>query len=301
MLDLDARVHLDEIELAGVDVLQEFDGTGVAVLHRLREAHGSRRYLFALCRRQVRRRRALDDFLVSPLHRAVALEQVYDLAVRIADDLHFDMPCIADQFLEINLVVAERGLRLATRCCDLVEQPGLGFDDAHAAATAAPARLQHDRKTDLVGELQDLRTIVGQRVRRGHDRHVGLDRQRTCLHLVAEAPHRFRRRADERNTGIGTQLGKIRILGKEAVARVDGIGAALLRDANDVVHVEISRERPLAFADLVGLACAETMQRQAILGRVDADGRNVQLARRAKHADRDLAAIGDENFFEHRI
>ena len=34
VLDLDARVHLDEEELAAIDVDQELDGAGVAILDR---------------------------------------------------------------------------------------------------------------------------------------------------------------------------------------------------------------------------------------------------------------------------
>ena len=32
VLDLDARVDFDEVELLGVDVVEEFDGAGVAVV-----------------------------------------------------------------------------------------------------------------------------------------------------------------------------------------------------------------------------------------------------------------------------
>ena len=39
----------------------------------------------------------LDNLLVPPLHRAVALEQVHDLAVRVAHDLHFDVAGIAGE------------------------------------------------------------------------------------------------------------------------------------------------------------------------------------------------------------
>ena len=82
---------------------------------------------------------------------------------------------------------------------------------------------------------------------------------------------------------------------------VDRVRTRRPGDADDVLHVEVSLERALALANLVGLPGLETVQGQAILGRVDADGRNVQLTRRAEHADRDLAAIGDKNLFKHRL
>jgi len=41
-----------------------------------------------------------------------------------------------------------------------------------AAAAAAPARLQHHRKTDAVCEGEHLGVVVGQRRRRRHHRHA---------------------------------------------------------------------------------------------------------------------------------
>ena len=44
------------------------------------------------------RRRLLDQLLVAPLHRAVALAQVHDPAVRVAHDLDLDVPGRARYF-----------------------------------------------------------------------------------------------------------------------------------------------------------------------------------------------------------
>ena len=82
-------------------------------------------------------------------------------------------------------------------------------------------------------------------------------------------------------------------------AGMDRIGAGLLCDPDDVVHIEVGLDRPLALADPVRLPRIETMQGQPILGRVDADGRNVQLTSRAEYADRYFAAVGDEDLVEH--
>ena len=146
---LDARIHFDEIELAGLGVLQEFHGAGVAVFDRAADLQRVAAEFVALRVREERRRRALDHFLVAPLHRAVALEQVHEIAVRVAEDLHFDVPRLAHQLLEIDLVVAEARLGFAARDGQQLRQLRIAFDDAHAAATAAPARLEHHRVADL--------------------------------------------------------------------------------------------------------------------------------------------------------
>ena len=146
---LDARIHFDEIELAGLRVLQEFHGAGIAVFHRAADLQRVAAELGALRVREEGRGRALHHFLVAPLHRAIALEQVHEIAVRVSEDLHFDVPRLAHQLLEIDLVVAEARFGLAARDGQQLSQLRIAFDDAHAAATAAPARLEHHRVADL--------------------------------------------------------------------------------------------------------------------------------------------------------
>ena len=81
VLDLDARVHLDE-DVVAVAVEQELDGARVAVADVPGEPHGVGADPLAQLRVEVRRGRDLDDLLVAALHRAVALEQVDHVAVR---------------------------------------------------------------------------------------------------------------------------------------------------------------------------------------------------------------------------
>ena len=90
MLDLQARVHFQEVEalvLAG----DELDGAGGIVVHRL----GQRDRLLAhLAPRRLieqRRRRFLDDLLVAALDRAFALAEIDDVAVLVAEHLDLDV------------------------------------------------------------------------------------------------------------------------------------------------------------------------------------------------------------------
>ena len=50
-----------------------------------------------------------------PLHAAVALPEVHDVAVMVGQHLHFDVPRLLDVFFEIDVAVAERGLGLGLR------------------------------------------------------------------------------------------------------------------------------------------------------------------------------------------
>ena len=81
---------------------------------------------------------------------------MHQVAVRVAQDLHFHVPGAADELLEIHLVLAESGFRLAPRGGHRLDEPALVLDDAHAAAAAAPARLEHHRKADLARHREHL-------------------------------------------------------------------------------------------------------------------------------------------------
>ena len=123
VLDLDARVDLDEIEPAGVGVLQELDRAGGAVVHGAADLERRLAQLAPLRVGQEHGRRALDHLLVAPLHGAVALVQMHQVAVRVAEDLHLDVPRAAHQLLEVDLVLAEGRLGLAPRGRDRLDEP----------------------------------------------------------------------------------------------------------------------------------------------------------------------------------
>ena len=70
---------------------------------------------------EVGRGRDFDHLLVPPLHRAVALVKMEEVAVQIAQQLHLDVPRAADEFLDEHFSRAERrgrfALRLLQTCC----------------------------------------------------------------------------------------------------------------------------------------------------------------------------------------
>ena len=81
---LNAWVHLDEVHLAGVGILQEFHCAGVAVVRGMANLHRLGAQRLALGLRHEHRRRALHHLLVATLHGAVALPQVHEIAMAIA-------------------------------------------------------------------------------------------------------------------------------------------------------------------------------------------------------------------------
>ena len=113
MLDLDARVHLEEVVRA---VLREqtLDRAGRPVSDRARRL--DRDLADPLAQRVVdcRRRRLLDELLVSPLDRAVALPEVDHVAVGVREHLHLDVARILEVALDVDRRVGEVRLALAT-------------------------------------------------------------------------------------------------------------------------------------------------------------------------------------------
>jgi hypothetical protein len=87
VLDLDARIDLDEVEGAGVGIHQDtrpcprrHSSVALAIFSEYSRA-------LRAGPREIGRRRALHDLLVAPLDRAVALEQMHGVAMRVAEDL----------------------------------------------------------------------------------------------------------------------------------------------------------------------------------------------------------------------
>ena len=79
-----------------------------------------------------------------------------------------------------------------------------------------------------------------------------------------------------------------------------GLGAGLPAHLEDALDVEVALGRRRA-AEQVRLVGALDVQRVAIELRVDRHGRDAHLAQRAGDADRDLAAIGDQDLLEHAV
>ena len=120
VLDLHARVHLDEVEL--VVLVQELQRAGAAVadLAAGRDADVADR--LALLGRDARRRRLFDDLLVAALQRAVALAEVHHVAVVVGHHLDLDVARLLQELLHVDLGVAEGRQRFALRDVDGVQQ-----------------------------------------------------------------------------------------------------------------------------------------------------------------------------------
>ena len=91
VLHLDAGVHLDEEPLVAVEVVEELHRPSVVVADLTRQSGGRIAEFLDDILGQSEGRGYLDDLLVAALHGAVALEEVDDVAVAVAQNLNFDV------------------------------------------------------------------------------------------------------------------------------------------------------------------------------------------------------------------
>ena len=119
MLDLDARVHLDEIELAVL--VEEFDGADAEIpMSRIALATVSPMTSRAATL-SAGEGLLLESFLMPALNRAVALAEMDGVALAVAQHLDFDVARLFQIFFQIDGVIAERGFRLARAVASAVD------------------------------------------------------------------------------------------------------------------------------------------------------------------------------------
>ena len=108
------------------------------------------------------------------------------IAMKIANNLHFHMARMAHKLFEINIALAESGQGFAFSRFHGREQLRLIFNDAHTAPTAAPARFQHQGIADAGGDFFDLSFVVGQGAARRHNGHTRFFGDSARRYLVAK-------------------------------------------------------------------------------------------------------------------
>ena len=116
--------------------------------------------------------------------------------------------------------------------------------------------------------------------------------------LLPHQPDHRRTRADELDVAGLADLGHVRALGEEPVAGMNRVGAGDLGGADDRRHVQVriaARRR----TDAHGIVGKPHVQAVLVGLRIDRDGLNAQFAAGADHAQRDLAAVRDQDLFEH--
>ncbi len=200
MLDLDAGIHLDEIEAPAFFVVEIFQRSGAPVADGPGEGDGRGAQRFAHVGRKHRGRRFLPDFLPTALERAFPLVAVNSTHA-VAENLHFDMASIADEFFQIEPAVPEGRLGFGGGLIERRAKRFGGFGDADAAPAAARRSLDHDGKADFLREHPRFIAILNPPLGTGYNGHARPLRRPAGRGLVAHGPDRLAFRTDENQPG----------------------------------------------------------------------------------------------------
>ncbi len=241
----------------------------------------------------------LDHLLVAALHGAVAFAQVDGVAVGVGQHLDLDVARVLEELLHVHVRVAERGQGLGLGHLDGGKQVGFGVHHTHAAPAAAAGGLDDDRVAHLAAQTQVLVGVVAEgAVGARHAGHAGGLHGVLGGDLVAHQADVLRFGANEDEAASLHALGEVRVLGQEAVARVDGDRVGDLGGGDQGRDVEVA-------VGGFGRADADRFVREAhvlevtIGGGVHRHGLDAELAAGAQDAQRDLATVGDEDLVQH--
>ena len=158
VLHLNTRIHLDEIPVSRIHVVEKFHRARIAIAGFARQFDCRVAKLRANAGGEVCGGRNLDNLLVAPLYGAIAFVKMQQVAMMIAKDLHLEMPRARQILFQEHGSVSESRVRFTTGFFEQrIELRGVG-NHAHAAAAAAHGRLHNHRVADFLRNLSCLRS-----------------------------------------------------------------------------------------------------------------------------------------------
>ena len=243
VLDLKPCIHLHKVKLhGGIRTLlnNEFNRACTHIADRTRCSDSSLTHLLAHRLRHAGRRGFLQHLLMATLYRAVTLEQVNVVAMRIAKHLNFNVARAQCVFFNQHVVVAKAvdGFAFAGRECCVKFL--CAFNRAHALATTTRAGLDQHRVANPVGfALEQVRVLVTAVVA-GHQRYAGFFHQLLRLGLQTHSLDGRWWWANKDQTSVRAGLRKLFVFTQKAIARVDRLCACGLRRFNDALPAQVT-------------------------------------------------------------
>ena len=300
VLDLDAGVHLHEVEMLPVAVQQKFDRARALVADGPRRANGGLAHRRAHLRRDAPGRGLLDELLVAPLHGAVAVAQVNDVSMPVGENLHLDVARPLHELFQVQLALAKAGDGLGARLRKAAPQLLRAAAAPDPPPAAAGGGLEQHGIADALRRRERLLLRFDRAVGARRHRHARRAHERPGGGLAPRLANRLGRRADERQPLGRAGLREIRVLGEEAVAGMDGVAAGGLRHGQQRAHVQIALRRR-------SRADADRLRRQLhvhglrVRRGIDGDGLHAQLPAGAQNPQRDFAPVGDQHAPQHGL
>ncbi len=221
------------------------------------------------------------------------------VALTVRQYLNFHVTRVGQELLQIHHRVAEGGARFNLGQLDRLDQLGLFMHDAHAATAAATCGLDDHRVANALGNLQAFGFIFGQRaVGAGHCGHAGFLHGGNSRHLVTHQADHGGAGADKGEAGVLDLLGEIGVLGQEAVARMNAVGAGHFGGADDRRNIQIG-QRCGRRADTDGFVSHGQVHEFTVGGRVHRHGFQTKFLARADNPQGNFTSVGNK-YFLHR-
>ena len=235
---------------------------------------------------------------MAPLHGAVALAQGDVVAEVVGQHLDLHVARAQHELLQVHAVVAECGAGLGAGSLVLGLEVGRVVHLAHALAAAARRGLDEHGVAHAVHERLGLGSRVDAAVGAGHRGHAARLHGLARHALVAHALDAVGRGAYEHQVVVHAGAGEVGVLGQEAVAGVDGLGAGVLGGGDDAGHDEVALVR-LGGADAHGLVGVLHGIGVRVLRGVHRHRLHAQLLGGAHDAQRHLAAVRYQYLAKH--
>ena len=146
VFDLNPRIHFNEVKPVGVHIDQKLDSSGILIVGLTADRNRGIANRGSQSRVKIYGWRNFNHLLVTPLYRAVSLIKVYQIAVHVAQKLHFDVLGPTNEFFEENVGTAKRRQGFPTSLIEgWVQLFGL-LHHTHTATAATQGRLHEHWK-----------------------------------------------------------------------------------------------------------------------------------------------------------
>ena len=159
VFDLNAGVHLDEEPLLAVEVVEEFNRAGIVVTNPAGDPDRRIAELAADSILETDRGSDFDHLLVAALNRTIALVQMENVPVVVAENLHLDVLCAGNVFLKKDCGISKRPAGLALGLVQQRREIGFLEHDTHPSAATAKRRLDDQREADFFCDFESFRAI----------------------------------------------------------------------------------------------------------------------------------------------
>ena len=191
VFDLHPGVDLQH-GIVAIGIHQEFNRGRTAVSSFPQQAGRGFGGLQPFHRIDRRSRRFFDQLLVAALAGAIPVKQMDRVAMGVAQALHFHMPCLFEEFLDVHRTGA-KGCQRFTGCrFNRTAKLRRFTHDPHATPPTTGRGFHDDRETNLLGHGHRFVHILNRVFRARENRRAHFAGQFLRADFVAQKPHGFR-------------------------------------------------------------------------------------------------------------